>query len=272
MAVHHFPVKVGEEKAMVTCYWAKAPGYSEADVLKTWSAGDGARQQDAVELAKLAAMKWEATCDYGTVASTIGEMQTAVRRDAQAEVTVMLLAEAKWFEERLLGVALLHRTWSGNIFLDFLAAHPATAGQVGGVGVGLLIKSVIYPRSWGQGCSGVKPPHIRLSFIARFSVLSTWETNCWSRSSNNVPSARGSRTSGGANVDNFSRLTFIGAMAGKKFQDMSLDEVFEFERTHSFDVGRRVVTESGFKRHQTRLHKTIRGLLKPNKRRKTALA
>ena len=61
-------------------------------------------------------------------------------------------------------------------------------------------------------------------------------------------------------------------MAGKKFQDMSLDEVFEFERTHSFNVGRRVVTETGFKRHQAKLIKTVHGLVKANKRRKAALA
>ena len=50
----------------------------------------------------------------------------------------MLIAEARWFEPGLLGVCLFHRTWTGNIFLDFLAAHPLTEGKIGGVGSGLL--------------------------------------------------------------------------------------------------------------------------------------
>ncbi|MEO5959361.1 MAG: hypothetical protein ABIR80_09605 [Opitutaceae bacterium] len=61
-------------------------------------------------------------------------------------------------------------------------------------------------------------------------------------------------------------------MAGKTFQEMTLDEMFEFEKTHSFNIGRSVVTEEGFKRHQASLKKTMRGLLKTKKRRPTKAA
>jgi len=156
MAPRYFPVRVGSKILEATCYWAKAPGYSEAALLKTWNGYEGARQQDAAELARLAAMKWEATCELGTVASTLDEIQAAIRADPKAEVTVMLLAEARWFDEQLLGVALFHRTWAGNVFLDFLAAHPATAGRVGGIGVGLLYqvcdtsRKLGAPLLWGE--------------------------------------------------------------------------------------------------------------------------
>lgn len=106
--------------------------------MKAWSGGETSRQQDAVELARLAALKWEATCDMGTVAASLIEMESAIRANSRIEVTAMILAEASWFEPGLLGVCLFHRTWAGNVFLDFLAVHPETEGLIGGVGVGLL--------------------------------------------------------------------------------------------------------------------------------------
>lgn len=63
-------------------------------------------------------------------------------------------------------------------------------------------------------------------------------------------------------------------MAGKNFQDMTLNEIFDFEATHSVNTGRSVVSEEGFKRHQTKLAKTVQEMRKNKKRRsaKTAVA
>ncbi len=138
MAHELFPVLADRTLRQVSCYWAEAPGYSEADTLKAWVGADTARQQDATELARLAALKWEATCELGTVASSLAKMESIIRTDARSEVTGMLIAEARCFEPGLLGVCLFHRTWTGNIFLDFLAAHRQTEGKIGGVGSGLL--------------------------------------------------------------------------------------------------------------------------------------
>lgn len=141
VAANRFPVKVGTEVKSVSCYWAKGPGYSETDMLKAWRGRETARQRDAVELARLAALRWEITCKFGAVASSWAEFQEAIHNDPQADVTAMLLAEASWFEPGLLGVCLFHRTWAGNLFLDFLAAHPETErseARVSGVGIGLL--------------------------------------------------------------------------------------------------------------------------------------
>ena len=55
-------------------------------------------------------------------------------------------------------------------------------------------------------------------------------------------------------------------MAGKTFQEMTLDEIFDFEMTHSFNVGHSGVTEEGFKRHQAKLAAAARGMVKRGKR------
>lgn len=138
MTIDSFPIKVGGDIRAASCYWATPPGYSDTDRLKSWRGKETARQQNAVELAHLAASKWEATCEWGTVASSIAEMKAVIRNDPEAEVTAMMLLAAKWSDDTVLGVCLFHRTWAGNVFLDFLAAHPRTQGEVKGVGTALL--------------------------------------------------------------------------------------------------------------------------------------
>jgi hypothetical protein len=139
VATTRFPVKVGDQFKPASCYWAKGPGYSEAMVLQSWTGNETARQRDAVELARLAALRWEITCESGTVVSSLGELEATLRNDPKADVTAMLVTEAKWFDPGLLGVCLFHRTWAGNLFLDFLAAHPDTERSgISGVGIGLL--------------------------------------------------------------------------------------------------------------------------------------
>ncbi|MBI4621601.1 MAG: hypothetical protein HY736_00075 [Verrucomicrobia bacterium] len=58
-------------------------------------------------------------------------------------------------------------------------------------------------------------------------------------------------------------------MAGKTFQEMTLDEIFEFEKTHSFNIGHSGVTEEGFKRHQAKLAPAARPPVRRSKRRTT---
>ena len=58
-------------------------------------------------------------------------------------------------------------------------------------------------------------------------------------------------------------------MSEKPFSDMTLDEMWEFEKTHSCNTGRSVVTEEGFKRHQAKLAAAARGLVKRGKLRAT---
>lgn len=61
-------------------------------------------------------------------------------------------------------------------------------------------------------------------------------------------------------------------MTGKPLREMTLDELFEFEATHSFNIGRRVVSDAGFKRHAAGLKKDLTVLAKGRKRRNSAKA
>ena len=160
MAGTYFPAKVGSVRRQVSCYWAKPPADAEINVLKTWTGGASARGQDAAELARLAAWKWEIACELGRVASSLAEIDAVVQANSGAEIVAMLLAEARWFEPGLLGVCLFHRTWAGNVFLDFLAAHPGAEGLVGGLGAGLLYHlcgiscHLNAPLLWGETAAG----------------------------------------------------------------------------------------------------------------------
>jgi len=127
---------------MAECFWASPPALAEVMDLRSWGVeSSNPEVVDAGELAKLAAAKWEATNDWGDRAASLKEIQDIVAATPKAEVTGMLLAGAHWFPGGLLGVCLFHRTWPGNVFVDFLAANPAAIAstpRVTGVGYGLM--------------------------------------------------------------------------------------------------------------------------------------
>ena len=75
-----------------------------------------------------------------------------------------------------------------------------------------------------------------------------------------------------AAVDNTRGRAFSARMAGKTFQEMTLDEIFEFEKAHSCNVGHGGVTEDGFKRFQAQRAKAARTLPKGKKRPPAKLA
>jgi hypothetical protein len=96
---------------------------------------------DAGLFAQLAADKWLASDATGGTASSIAEIRAMIERDQQTDVTAMLVVKSgeslpRW--PHALGLALIHRTWSGNLYIDFLAAHPNTLETTRGIGLGLL--------------------------------------------------------------------------------------------------------------------------------------
>jgi hypothetical protein len=155
-----FPIKASGKIKHAEVFWAEPPAYAECATLRTWRPPTGsAAQLDSAELAQLAAQKWEATCEWGTPASSFAEFTVLIRENPIGEVSAMLLVGADWFEPGLLGVCLFHRTWAKNLFLDFLAAHPATMdlrSPIRGVGTGLLFAlcdislQLKAPLLWGE--------------------------------------------------------------------------------------------------------------------------
>jgi hypothetical protein len=69
------------------------------------------------------------------------------------------------------------------------------------------------------------------------------------------------------NLDTSAGRKFIHAVPEKPFSEMTLDEMFEFEKTGSVNIGHSGVTAEGFKRHQAKLAKTTRGVRKSKKQR-----
>ena len=138
------PVKDRGTVRWADCAWVLPPGTDEVRALERWRAvGDSLAENDAAELGHMAAMKWRATANWGTIAPALADMQSAIAADPTVEVTGMLMASADWFPGQHLGLCLFHRTWMGNVFLDFLAAHPATQRaetEVTGIGVGLVFR------------------------------------------------------------------------------------------------------------------------------------
>ena len=76
----------------------------------------------------------------------------------------MLIARAAWFNAPL-GFCLFHRTWTNNIFIDFLATNPETRalGSVNGTGLWLLLHICELAQSlgakivWAEATEGSAP-------------------------------------------------------------------------------------------------------------------
>ena len=68
------------------------------------------------------------------------ELLEAVNADQHCERLALLTVRAEWYTSSILGFALVRRTWMNNLFIDFLATHPAEKikAEVGGIGSQLI--------------------------------------------------------------------------------------------------------------------------------------
>lgn len=106
--------------------------------LREWTRfSSNLKQADAGAYGRLACDKWAAACALGLVAGSESEFRQLIKIDGDAEVTALLLAVSEW-DNTIIGMALFHRTWTGNIFLEYLSAHPTAIGSIKGIGVGIL--------------------------------------------------------------------------------------------------------------------------------------
>ena len=100
-------------------------------------------KRDSVELANLAIRRWREGRAKGMVANTMREIRNFIRDNPYCEVAVLVLMKAPWSKGmKIVGLCHFRRIWNGNIFIDYVAAHPLAAGGSGksvrGVGLGLL--------------------------------------------------------------------------------------------------------------------------------------
>jgi hypothetical protein len=98
---------------------------SEKDVARVsrWRAPAAARQnpavRDTLEFARLASKRWRHYRRSISTATSIAELRAAIRRNAQVEVSFLLLARAEWFpSSSALGLAQCRRTYCHHFILE----------------------------------------------------------------------------------------------------------------------------------------------------------
>lgn len=98
--------------------------------------------EDALEFAKLARERWLFNRSKRRTASDLTALRRKIAAGRTAEVALLCVAKAEWAKRRILGIALLRRTWCNHLVLDFLATHPLYLSEgpdrIKGIGPGLL--------------------------------------------------------------------------------------------------------------------------------------
>jgi hypothetical protein len=99
--------------------------------------------RDTLEFARLAAKRWRYYRRSIPTATSIAQINAAIRQNAHTEVSILLVARADWFPtSSALGLAQCRRTYCHHLVLEFLSVHPRVVGGIGprvrGVGSGLL--------------------------------------------------------------------------------------------------------------------------------------
>lgn len=152
-----FPVSISREARLVECGFATG---GDARVVARWAhlarPGDPMLIQDAAEYAGLAAKKRLFFLKAGRLARSVEEVRNATQRDPVAEVAAMLVVRARWHRpEPQLGCALIRRTWSHNLVIDFLFNDPnllrPEAPNIRGVATGLLFFTMSLGQILGAG-------------------------------------------------------------------------------------------------------------------------
>jgi len=124
--------------------------------------------RDTVEFARLASKRWRYYRRSIATATSLESFQSIIAREAQAEVSLLLLVRAPWFKRSpILGLAQCRRTYCHHLILEFLSVHPAIVGRAGlhvrGVGTGLVyglaeLAGILgVPVIWGEATASSAP-------------------------------------------------------------------------------------------------------------------
>ena len=116
------------------------------------------RAADACEFAQFSAKRWRYYRDAKTFATSLRHLQQLIKANNQGEYCFHLKVTADWFHG-ILGAAMVRRTWSHHLMIDFLFVHPSICGQlinVKTVGLQLLQSACLLARElkckrvWGE--------------------------------------------------------------------------------------------------------------------------
>lgn len=123
------------------------------------------RAADAREFALLAAKRWRHYRDTDTAALSLSQLMRMIANDPLGEYCFHLKVTADWFPASL-GGAMVRRTWSHHLMIDFLFAHPQVCSRVVNVksiGINLLRAICLIAdtlgckRVWGEATEDSAP-------------------------------------------------------------------------------------------------------------------
>lgn len=161
-----FQVLVDDEPQPVELVFG---GTNELTLLSRWRApklvSQVAAVKDTLEFARLASKRWRYYRDTLPFATDAAQFRDIVQSNPQAEVSMLLVLKALWFQHSsLLAFAQCRRTYCHNLVLEFLGAHPRVAGKldprIHGTGEGTLCALVELAHHlgiktvWGEATGG----------------------------------------------------------------------------------------------------------------------
>lgn len=141
------PVELNKSRQTASIVFA---GQQDFGFLAGWREKLGDDQNplrtDAVDFAQLVADRFSAHFAIQPYAKTIGDIGDHIASNPKIEVACCVLLKCDWFpDSKVIGLCHFRRTWSNNLILDYLAAHPfitrppeGYSHSVRGVGTALL--------------------------------------------------------------------------------------------------------------------------------------
>jgi hypothetical protein len=159
------PVKLNGDRQKVKVVFAKPEDFKFVAEWQTAIGDDQSRKRlDAVEFARLAVKKYEATRESGIYANSLSDISDHVLNNPKEEVGAFVLLKCDWYQgTKVIGFCHFRRSWSNKIILDYLGAHPNIAKEaedathrVRGVGKAIcyyvtqVLKQENCPAIWGE--------------------------------------------------------------------------------------------------------------------------
>jgi hypothetical protein len=140
-------------------------------------------RNEAVTLAQLALFRYQEHSAILPYARSIDDIGDHIATNPKSEVACFVLLKCGWFpDSEVLGICHFRRTWSNNIILDYLAAHPFIARlpsayphEIHGVGVALLYFLSLVAKRYNCGAIWGEATQTSFSFYNHVMKLESAE-------------------------------------------------------------------------------------------------
>ena len=91
--------------------------------------------QAAGDFARQAVARWRGYADESLAAASQADAAKRSREAPAQEFAALLVLKAEWWfdPQQPIAFAYIRRTWTGSLYLEFMAGHPLTEGRVTGI-------------------------------------------------------------------------------------------------------------------------------------------